>query len=306
LLQADQLRVSYTGGEANVAVALAQWGLETRMVSRVPRHALGDACLNHLRRYGVDTRPVLRGGDRLGLLFVEAGVSVRAPQVVYDRQHTAFRELRAGDLDWDSVFADASWLHVTGTAPALGAGSKELVATAFAAAKARGLRVSFDCSYRSALWSISDASSVLPGLLEHVDVFIGSESDAGQFFDIHSTGEECLREFQSRYGLQCVAFSRRTICPTGQHAYSAHVGAGSELHVSRVHEVEVVDRIGAGDAFAAGIIRGLLLGRPLAETTEFAAAAAALAHTIPGDFALVTVAEIERLSSGGDITRGWR
>jgi 2-dehydro-3-deoxygluconokinase len=305
-VQAAHYRASFTGGEANVAVALAGWGLDTRLVSRVPGHAIGDACLNHFRRYGVDTSHVLRGGERLGILFVETGASQRPPQVIYDRLHSAFRELRAVDLDWDRVYANAAWLHVTGTAPAVGDPVRQTLYEALRQAKARGLRVSFDCSYRSALWSVTEAAVVLQSLLEFVDVFIGSESDARQFFDIHSTGEACLKEFRERFGLTCVAFTDRIIRPDGTHVYSATTVDATRVCASRVYDIHVVDRIGAGDAFAAGLIYGLLSKQPLPEATEFAVAAGVLAHTIPGDFALVTVQEVEHLATGGATIHGWR
>jgi 2-dehydro-3-deoxygluconokinase len=306
IVQAGSFRASYTGGEANVAVALAGWGVPTRLLSRVPEHALGEACLNHFRRYGVQTDHVVRGGERLGILFVEPGVSQRAPQVIYDRQHSAFRDLRSADVDWDALYAGAGWLHVTGTAPAVGETVRRTLLTAMEQAKMRGLRVSFDCSYRCGLWSLEQAAAVLPPLLEFVDLFLGSESDARQFFGIRATGADCLQEFRERYRLSCVAWTDRTIRPDGVHVYSGIVADAAQTCASRTFEIDVVDRIGAGDAFAAGVIRGLVTGQPLRDTAEFAVAAAVLAQTIPGDFALVTVPEVQRLADQAGGTHGWR
>lgn len=306
ILQTQEYRVSFTGGEANVAVALSLWGIPSRIVSRVPEHLLGDACLNHFRRYGVDTTHVVRGGERLGILFVETGAGQRLPQVIYDRSHSAFRSLQPQACDWDTVFQDAGWLHFTGTAPAVGGDVRQTLVAALRAAKERGMTISFDCSYRSALWTVAEAASVLPPLLEFVDVFIGSESDAQQFFGIAEQGTDCLQRFQQEYELQCVAFTERVVHGNGIHRYSATIADESRVCASRVHEIAIVDRIGAGDAFAAGVIRGRLTGQDLQQTTDFAVAAAVLTHSIPGDFALLSVAEIERLASADSSGRGWR
>lgn len=301
IVQADSLAVSFTGGEANVAVALAQWGLPARIVSRVPDHELGRACVNHFRRYGADVSEVLRGGERLGILFVEPGASQRGSKVIYDRMQTSFRTLQPGDLDWEGILDDAGWLHFTGTAPAVGEGVREVLREGLTAARRKGVPISFDCSFPSSLWSVDEAAQVFPPLMEFVDLFVGSERDAVQFFGIDETGPESLAALRDRYGLQSVAYTQRAVSPTGTHRYSATVLEGDELCRGPEYEIDVVDRIGTGDAFAAGLIRGRLLGHPLSGTVRFATAAAVLAHSIPGDFALLSAEEVERLADGTDV-----
>uniref|UniRef100_A0A7C2K304 Sugar kinase n=1 Tax=Schlesneria paludicola TaxID=360056 RepID=A0A7C2K304_9PLAN len=298
LLQAATLVPTFTGGEANVAVALSQWGQPAAVASKVPAHELGQACINQLRRYGVDTQHVHRGGDRLGILFVETGASQRGSKVIYDRLHTSFRTLDAAEFDWPAILSNAAWFHFSGTAPALGENVRQTLTAALTQAKSQGVPVSFDCSFRSTLWSVEEARRVLPPLLEFVDVYFGSESDLATFFDITATGREGLEAFQRRYGLDVVAFTERTVTDTGVNRYWGLLARDNEVAESRAYDINVVDRIGAGDAFAAGVIRGLLRNDPLAEIVEFATAAAVLKHTIPGDFALVSLAEVKALAAG--------
>lgn len=298
LVQASQLGVSFTGGEANVAVALAQWGLSSKILSRVPDNPIGRGCLNHFRRYGVGTESVLFGGDRLGILYVETGASQRGSSVVYDRLFTSFRELKPGGIDWERVLDGVDWFHFTGTAPAIGDGVRHLLIEGLQHARRRGISISFDCSYRSALWSLQEAAEVLPELLAQVDVFIGSERDAQQFFGIDATGEEALSELADQFCLRTVAYTNRDVLETGINRYSAVAWQRGMLYRSRDYEIDIVDRIGAGDAFTAGLIRGELLKQPLGEAVEFAVAAAVLKHSIPGDFALLSVDEVDRLARG--------
>ncbi|MDZ4686880.1 MAG: sugar kinase, partial [Planctomycetaceae bacterium] len=284
-------------------VALSQWGQPAAIVSKVPAHELGQACVNQFRRYGVDTQHVRRGGDRLGLFFVETGASQRGTKVIYDRLHSSFRTLDPAEFDWPTILDGAAWFHFSGTAPALGDNVRRSLTDALAAAKSRRIPVSFDCSYRSTLWSIDEARRVLPPLLESVDVYFGSESDLTTFFDVTKTGRDGIAAFRQRYGIDTVAFTERTVTETGVNRYWGLLARGDEIVESRAYDIDVVDRIGAGDAFAAGVIRGLLRSDPLASTVEFATAAAVLKHSIPGDFALVGVAEVEALVAGAATAR---
>lgn len=301
--QASHLDATFTGGEANVGVALSQWGIRSRLASTVPAHDIGDACLNHFRRYGVETSHVLRGGERLGILFVENGASQRGSKVIYDRQHTSFRNLAPDELNWAEILADASWLHVTGTVPAFGPHLREILADALRVARGMSVPISFDCSYRSALWSENEAAEVFPGIVRECDLLIGSEDDAHRFLGVRSTGDACLRETLEKYDLHWVAFTTREVLPTGVNRYAAAVYNGDGVHRSPMHEMTVVDRIGAGDAFAAGLIRGLLLNEPMQETVNFATAAAVLKHSIPGDFLLCRAEEVEQLAGGERVGR---
>jgi len=305
-LQANELQASYTGGEANVAVALSQWDVPTRIVSCVPDHEMGTACLNHFRKYGVETQHVARGGDRLGILFVETGASQRNSKVIYDRQHSSFRQIQVRDIDWDGAFADAGWFHFTGTAPAVSEETRVVLRHAISIAKERGIPVSMDCSYRSALWSIEEARNVLSSLLEDVDVFMGSESDASTFFDVHETGDACMVALRERYNLSCVAFTERETFSTGMNRYCGSISMNAGKATSQSYDIHVIDRIGAGDAFAAGVIRGFLLDHSPKEIADFSVAAAVLAHSLPGDFLLATAAEVEAVMNNTNHSKGWR
>jgi 2-dehydro-3-deoxygluconokinase len=306
LLQAGELVVSFTGGEANTAVALANWGESVRLVSSVPAHDLGQACLNHFRRFGVDVASVVRGGERLGILYVEPGAGPRAPKVIYDRQHTSFRSLQPGSIDWDQALAGADWFHFTGTAPAIGTGVRQLLREGLQQARERGLRISFDSSYRSLLWSVEEAATEFQQLLPLVDLFIGSASDAVQFCGLPAGEPDLLRALAARYQLRGVVFVEREMTPSGGQSYTAQAFLNGELASSHRHELHIVDRIGAGDALAAGLIYRLRQQQPLEDALNFAIAAGVLAHTLPGDLALLSEAEVQSLAQQGTSTRGWR
>ncbi|MFG0295612.1 MAG: PfkB family carbohydrate kinase [Maioricimonas sp. JB045] len=297
-VQSDGFRTTFTGGEANVAVALTQWGLPARLVSRVPDHDIGTACLNHFRRYGVETDLVLRGGERLGILFVETGASQRGSRVIYDRLHSSLRSIDPGELNWNAILDGAGWFHFTGTAPALGANVVEALRDGLATARERDVPVSFDCSFRSTLWSEDQAAEILPPLLEYVDVFVGSARDAQTFFGVPGEGEESMAGMAAKYDLRAVAYTERIVAPTGINTYSASLRLDGCTYVSPALDVAVVDRIGTGDAFTAGLIRGLILEDPPQRTLDFSVAAAVLKHTVPGDFALLSVEEIQQLLDG--------
>lgn len=306
LVQAEQLHVHYTGGEANAGVALAGWGHDVRMVSRVPANELGQACVNHLRRYGVDTSGVQREGHRLGLFFVETGVGPRPTQVIYDRRDSAFTTFSDDALDWDSVFAEASWFHFAGTAPATAERMVPVLQRACAAARRRKAVVSCDLNYRQQLWSPETAGKTMAQLLEYVDVFVCGVEDAGRLFEITPRGgaavsaaEDVARRLAQRFSLSYVAVPLRENISASRNSYSVLLQGQAGSAVSRSYEIaDIVDRIGAGDAKTAGLIHGLGQGWSLERTVEFAAAAACLKHGIPGDFNLVSLAEVEALAAG--------
>ncbi|MDX1967767.1 MAG: sugar kinase [Planctomycetaceae bacterium] len=302
-VQADSFQASFTGGESNVAVAAALWGLTSRMVSKVPAHDLGDACVNYYRRYGVDTRFMARGGDRLGIFFVENGRSQRGPRVIYDRSGSSFRQISPADFAWDQILDGASWFHFSGTAPALGEPVRNALRTALRECRERRIPVSFDCSYRSALWSVAEAAVAFQPLMEFVDVYLGSEQDARQFFGITTSGEQNQRDLRNLFGFRCVAYTTRDVTATGINHYSASILVGDELVTTPVFEIDVVDRIGAGDALTAGVIRGLLLQESPEVLTAFAMAAAVLKHSVPGDFALLGIDEIRQFAAGGSLAK---
>lgn len=305
MVQASSLDVSYTGGEANVAVALAQWGVETDIVSAVPENAIGDGCLNHLRRYGVRTEHVARTGERLGILYVEKGAGQRGTQVTYDREGTSFRQLSPAEVNWQKILTKSSWLHFTGTA-LVGPESRTTLIAGLRHAKEKNIPVSFDASYRSKLWSVADAKAAFCEVIEYVDLFIGSDLDAQTFFDINKSGDEAIRALHRQYGLRWIAFSERCQDDEGRAFYSGKFFDGENVFTSAEHQTSDVDRIGTGDAFAAGLIDSILKKKSAQETVNFATAAAVLKHTIPGDFALLKRSEIENYLQGtatGKISR---
>jgi 2-dehydro-3-deoxygluconokinase len=306
-VQASEFLATYTGAEANVAVCLSGLGVETHVVSAVPDNEIGQACVNGVRRFGPYTDHVLRRGRRLGTFYLELGASQRPSKVIYDRAGSSFSELRPGDVPWKDVLPGKAWFHFTGTAPALGEHLPDVVREACIAAKQAGLTVSCDVNYRSLLWSVERAREVLCPLMEYVDVLIANEEHGrlilgaaapkGKADEIQKT-EFVARDLHRRYGLKQVALTLRsgdTACDT---VISGLLFDGRECAAGREHRIHVVDRVGGGDAFTAGLIYGILSGYPASRTVEFASACACLKHTIPGDFALVSEAEVQALVQG--------
>jgi 2-dehydro-3-deoxygluconokinase len=311
LVQAESFTARYTGAEANVAVSLAQFGIEAYAVSKVPAHEIGQACVNALRRYGVNTDFIVRGGDRLGVLYMEPGASQRPTKVIYDRQPSSIRQLQPGEIDWNTVLAGKNWFHFSGTAPALGPQVRDSLREGLAAAKRRGLTVSCDCNYRSKLWSLEEAGRHLTPLLEQVDVLICGRDDPQRLFGLSvvpedkmsqaardATAAEALRQ---QFHLDCVAMTFREAISASVNGFSAMLSDSGGTSFSRRYEMQMVDRVGGGDAFCAGLIFGRLAGFTSQRTVDFAAAAACLKHSIPGDFNLVTREEVEQLLSGGPV-----
>jgi 2-dehydro-3-deoxygluconokinase len=313
LFQSPGLHASFGGGEANVAVSLAQFGHESHYVTRVPANAIGDAALKVLRAEGVRVDHSQRGGDRLGIYFAETGASQRPSTVIYDRGHSAISELAPGSVKWGEAFAGAAWFHCTGITPALGSLSAACTREALEAARRGGLKVSVDLNYRSKLWSPADAQKTMRPLMSLVDVVIANEEDLQAVLGIevaHAdvTGgvldAEAYREASARvaaeFGVKQVAVTLRESHSASENGWSAVLfdATTKTFHQSQRYIVRLVDRIGGGDSFAAGLIHGFVSGRDLEATLKFAVAASALKQTIPGDFNQVSVAEVERLVTG--------
>jgi 2-dehydro-3-deoxygluconokinase len=309
--QAGSLDASFGGAEANVAVALAQWGVPSRFVTAVPDQALGHAAIEALRAHGVDTNHVLRHGTRLGLYYLEQGAAQRPARVIYDRMNSAIAELPPGKVDWNPVFDGADWLHCTGITPALSPSTAELTRQALKSAKRAGLTVSFDLNYRAKLWPPQRAREILTPLMQHVDVLICNEEDAAQVFGIHAGNSDVAagkldaeayrnvaEQLLSRFGFKAVAITLRENLSASDNRWSACLHDSKEFYISRCYPIHVVDRVGAGDAFAAGLIYAWRAGREPRQALEFAVAASCLKHTIAGDFNLVSVAEVEALAAG--------
>lgn len=310
-IQATGMDATFGGAEANVAVSLANWGIQARMVTALPEHAIGEAAAAALRAQGVDTQYVLRQGSRIGLYYLEHGAAQRPSQVVYDRSGSSITTIRPGQLDWAAVFQDADWFHWSGITPALGASVAETLQEALCAAREAGVRVSVDLNYRSKLWSREQAREVMTPLVKQSDLLIGNEEDAASVFGIGPGAAEAARgrlnpeayrevarQLVDRLGVKLAAITLRESHSASDNAWSACLFDGKAFHVSRHYPIHVVDRVGAGDAFAAGLIYGLLIGKGLRDTLEFAAAASCWKHTILGDFNYATIAEVESLAAG--------
>jgi 2-dehydro-3-deoxygluconokinase len=312
-LQSPAFSATFGGGEANVAVSLAHFGLESYFVSRLPSHAIGEAAVKSIRAEGVRTDFVQRGGRRVGIYFAESGASQRASTVIYDRAHSSIAELQPGTVDWARVFEGASWFHVTGITPALGAGAAACTREAIAAAKAAGARVSVDLNYRKKLWTEAEAQSTMRPLMASVDLVVANEEDLQSVLGLRVPGTDvtvaqlnlagyrAVAEQVTRdLGPAMVAITLRESLSASENRWSgAFWDAGSgAFHQSQRYTVRLVDRIGGGDSFAAGLIYALLGGRAPEAALRFAVAASALKQTIPGDFNRVSVAEVEALAKG--------
>jgi 2-dehydro-3-deoxygluconokinase len=303
VVQADTFKARYTGAEANVAASLACFGIEGYVVSKIPEHEMGQACLNYLRRYGINTDYIVRGGNRLGILYVETGASQRSTKVIYDRDHSSIREVRRDEFDWPRLLDGKHWFHFSGTAPALGPNVIDVLTDALRTAKKVGVKTSCDCNYRSKLWSLDEAGRVLTGLIQYVDVFIGGVEDAEKLFGVKPSGQgdtetDVANQMRNRFGFDCVAMTLRRGESASSTYYAGLLCTVDGCHFSRNYEIQVVDRVGAGDAFSAGIIHGILAGKTPLDTVEFAAASACLKHSIPGDFNLVSEEEVNQLMRG--------
>jgi len=313
LFQSPLLSATFGGGEANVAASLAQFGLRSCYVTCLPAQAIGDGAMRALRAEGIDTSYVVRSGSRLGIYFAETGASQRAGTVIYDRAQSAISEIAPEAVKWDEVMSGATWFHVTGITPALGAKAAAATEAAIAAAKRAGARVSVDLNYRKKLWSESQAQATMRPLMRNVDVVIANEEDLQAVLGVQVAGadvqagaldvagyraaaERVTREF----GPSIVAVTLRESLSASDNAWSAVLwdSASATMLQSQRYLVRLVDRIGGGDSFAAGLIYAIVAGRPLDAALRFAVAASALKQTIPGDFNHVSVAEVDALAGG--------
>ena len=300
IAQAEHFEITFGGAEANVAVCVAQLGGSADFVTKLPAGALGQRAIDELRRVGVGVAKIVRGGERLGIYFLEQGASQRPGTVIYDRARSAIAEAQPGDFDWDAIFAGARWFHWSGITPALSDSAAALTAEACAAAKRRGLRVSFDMNYRAKLWSRETAGAVLAPLMEHVDLCITSVEEARTVFGLDADAEEsAAASLCARFGFATVALTMRQGDSASTTNWGAMLFAGDRPHRSRRHEIQIVDRVGAGDSFSGALVFSLMRGDDPQRAVDFAVAASALKHTIPGDFALLSVGEVEALAAGG-------
>ena len=312
-VQADHLEFTFGGGEANVAVSLANYGLDAAYVTKLPAHAIGQAAVNSLRRYGVDTSMIVRGGDRVGIYFNEKGASQRGSVCIYDRAHSAIQESQPSDFDWDKIFEGVDWFHFTGITPALGPNLVETCKEACKAAKAHGVKISCDLNYRGKLWTRQQAREAMTELCQYVDVCISNEEDAKDVFGIeaeatdiyageinHEGYKSVAKQLADKFGFEKVAITLRESHSASDNGWSAMLydAASNEYCFSKKYELRIIDRVGGGDSFGGGLIYALLNGKSTQDAVEFAVAASALKHTIEGDYNMVTVAEVEKLAGG--------
>ncbi len=309
--QDDQLQATFGGGEANVSVSLANFGLESRFVTKVPEHAIGQAAINSLRYFGVDTSKIARGGDRLGIYFLEKGASQRGSVCIYDRAHSAIQQAKSEDFNWDEIFEDAEWFHFTGITPALGENLVEICLEACKAAKAKGVKISCDLNYRGKLWTRAQANVAMTKLCKYVDVCISNEEDAKDVFGIeaedtdiyggklnHDGYKSVAKQLADKFGFEKVAITLRSSISANDNDWAAMLYDGNECYFSKSYHLHIVDRVGGGDSFGAGLIYALLNDKAPQTAIEFAVAASALKHSIEGDFNRVTVKEVEKLAGG--------
>lgn len=314
--QAHSFEATYGGGEANVAVSLANYGLNPTFVTRLPDNDLGDAAVRTLKSHGVDTSKILRGGDRIGIYFLETGAVSRGSKVVYDRAHSALSEIEAGKVDWNTVFEGAKWFHWTGITPAVSEGAARVCREAIKAANELGVTVSTDLNYRKNLWKWGKkAGEVMPELVEGCDVILGNEEDAEKVFGIHpegvdvtqghsvdaaayqSVGEQLMAKFKRA---KKIIITLRGSINANHNSWAGVLWDGHKLYESPQYQItHIVDRVGGGDSFMGGLIYGLLTWpEDDQKALNFAVAASCLKHTIKGDFNMVTVDEVEKLMSG--------
>lgn len=309
--QAQDFEATYGGGEANVAVSLASFGMEATFVSKLPSHAIGQGAVNDLRKYGVDTSRITRGGDRVGIYYLEKGASQRASQVIYDRANSAIALATQDDFDWQVIFKDADWFHFSGITPALSSEVAQITLEACKQAKLMNVKISCDLNYRKKLWSSEEANRCMSELMKYVDICIANEEDADKVFQIKANSNDVesgrlnhdgyidvAKQIVERFHCEGVAITLRESISANDNIWSAMYYNGQTAHFSKKYPLHIVDRVGGGDSFAAGLIYALLNNYESQETIEFAVGASCLKHSIEGDYNRVSIEEVNNLISG--------
>ena len=309
--QNDQLQATFGGGEANVAVSLANFGVDTSFVTKVPQNAIGQGAIDALRAFGVNTENIVRGGERLGIYFLEKGASQRGSVCIYDRAHSAIQEAEAKDFDWDAIFNGAEWFHFTGITPALGENLVEICKEACRIAKQKGIKISCDLNYRGKLWTRQQAQAAMTELCQYVDVCIANEEDAQDIFGIEAENtdiyggklnkegyQSVAKQLKERFGFEKVAITLRSSISASDNDWAGMLYDGEDFYYSKEYHLHIVDRVGGGDSFGAGLIYALVNHKSMQDAIEYAVAASALKHSIEGDFNRVSVSEVEKLVGG--------
>ena len=307
--------VTYGGGEANVAAALANYGIESYFVSKLPDNEIGQSAINHLRRFGVNVDYIARGGERIGIYFLENGASQRPSKVVYDRANSAISEAEKNDFDWDSIFKGKDWFHWTGITPAISRKAEKLIVHASKKAKEHGLKISCDLNFRKKLWTEKEAQGLMVPMMEYVDVCIANEEDAEKSLGMKAGSTDVegaeldergyinlAKQLKKKFDFEVVAITLRESFSASRNGWSAILHDSGSCNIpyrSRQYDIQIVDRVGGGDSFASGLIYGLNKYEDTKDALEFAVAASCLKQTIPGDFNHVSVAEVEKLVQSG-------
>ncbi len=309
--QNDRLSASFGGGEANVAVSLANFGMNSVYITKLPDNPIGKGASDALRAFGVDVSKITIGGDRLGIYFLEKGASQRGSVCVYDRAFSSISMAKSEDFNWKEIFCGADWFHFTGITPALGGELANICALACIEAKKQGVKISCDLNYRKKLWSREEARRVMTNLCSFVDVCICNEEDAKDVFGIEAEGcdiysgkvenesyKSVAKQLKAKFGFEKVAITLRKSYSANDNGWSGMIYDGDDFYFSKEYNLHIVDRVGGGDSFAAGLIYSLLSGKDCKNAIEFAVAASALKHSIEGDFNRVAVSEVEKLAGG--------
>ena len=312
IIQTDSFDATYGGGESNVAVSLAKFGINSYYVTKVPKNPIGQSAISHLRRYGVQTKYIVEDGNRLGIYFLETGFSQRPSKVIYDRKDSAIAEAKSSDFNWKDIFQDAIWFHFTGITPAISDKVALITLDACKNAKKMGITISADINYRKKLWSQSKASKVMSELMQYVDIIIGNEEDAEKVFGIKAADnnvtkgninvegyKKVSKELFDKFKCKYVAITLRESFSASDNGWSALLHDGKNYYFSNKYKIHILDRVGGGDSFAAGLIFALLQKRLPEDVINFATAASCLKQTILGDINLVNVSEVEDLLKNG-------
>ena len=310
-LQADKYLATYGGGEANVAVSLANYGIDAAFVTKLPKHEIGQSAVNSLRKFGVDTSYIARGGERVGIYFLEKGASQRPSKVIYDRAGSSIATAKSEDFDWDKIFEGVDWFHFTGITPALNPTLADICIEACKAAAARNITISCDLNYRKKLWTKEEAGKTMDALCKYVNVCIANEEDAADVFNIRAEGtdvtggkvnhegyKEVAAKLQERFGFKTVAITLRTSISANDNQWAAMLYENGEYYFSKSYNMHIVDRVGGGDSFGGGLIYASLQNMDSQKKIEFAVAASCLKHSIEGDFNMVSVDEVLKLAEG--------
>ena len=310
-VQVDTMTSTFGGAEANVAVSLANYGMDSVYVTKLPKHEIGQSAVNNLRRYGVRTDYIVRGGDRIGIYYNERGASQRGSKCIYDRAHSAIADAVPEDFDWKSILSGAAWFHITGVTPALGGNLPDICLEACKTAKELGATVSCDLNYRSKLWTKAQAREVMTKICQYVDVCIANEEDAKDVFGIEAKDNDAVgghlnkegyfsvaKQLEENIGFKKVAITLRTSINANQNKWAGLFYDGNDFFFSKEYDMMIVDRLGGGDSFSAGLIYSILNGNDSQTCLDFAVAASCLKHSIEGDFNMVSVEEVEKLVAG--------